>query len=157
MVTAGSLWSWMLSNPVSSATSEEGCEPLGKRPFSHAHAQEKKARSQRMFIRVGVTFLVLLAGSHSCRRPRCSPLQLWGISVTTSRCHWQSTERGWEDRSPRALMTQTAATAPTPLTASWGPPLFSTSAVKRGWGKYKAKRESFSPDLQDPTENLDVF
>lgn len=46
--------------------------------------------------------------------------------------------------SPRARMTQTAAMVPTPQTASWGPPLFSTSAAKRGWGKYKRKRDILS-------------
>lgn len=53
--------------------------------------------------------------------------------------------------SPRALMTQTAAMVPTPRIASWDPPLFSTSAARRGWGKYKRKRGDFLSRPTKPT------
>lgn len=64
----------------------------------------------------------------------------WAAMSSRSPC------QAWVKRgSPRALMTQTAAMVPTPPTASWGPPLFSTSAARRGWGKYKRKEGDFVP------------
>lgn len=75
----------------------------------------------------------------------------WAAMSSRSPCQaWVKLE------SPRARMTPTAATAPTPLIASWGPPPFSTSAARRGLGKYKRKRD-ISVQTYKPNRKPHIF
>ena len=63
---------------------------LGKTIFSFTLTGDKNMQLENVHS-VGVTFPVLLVGSHTGRHPRLSALWLRVISVTTSRRHQQPT------------------------------------------------------------------
>lgn len=75
IVTAGRLWSLILSNPVSSATRRRVVKTLGKTIFSFTLTGDKNMPLENVHS-VGVTFPVLLVGSHTGRHPRLSALWL---------------------------------------------------------------------------------